>query len=128
MHFSATAQEHLQWLEKGREAVVEPDLPIIDAHHHLWTGYGKPVPWQPDYWLADFAQDLFSGHNIVGTVFVECGYRYRTDGSAALKPVGETEAIDLFAREFDAAYGPRCKACAGIVGFADFRLDRKSVV
>jgi L-fuconolactonase len=122
MHFSATAEEHLLWLDKGREAVVEPDLPIIDAHHHLWTGYGKPVPWQPDYWLADFAHDLFSGHNIVGTVFVECGYRYRTEGPAALKPAGETETIDRFARDFEAAYGPRCRACAGIVGFADFRL------
>jgi hypothetical protein len=27
------------WLAKqGREPVLEPELPIIDTHHHLWDG------------------------------------------------------------------------------------------
>jgi predicted TIM-barrel fold metal-dependent hydrolase len=122
MSSGATAEDHRGWLEKVREEVLEPGLSIVDAHHHLWLGYGKPVPWQPDYWLAEFAQDLFSGHNIVATVFVECGYGYRTSGSAALKPVGEVETMDGYASEFEKINGTRCKPCAAIVGFANLRL------
>lgn len=122
MSLAMTPASHRLWLDKVREPIVEPELPIVDAHHHLWTGYGKPVPWQPDYWLADFAEDLFSGHRIIATVFVECGYNYRTTGPDALKPVGEVETLDRFATEFAKAYGERCKACAAIVGHADFRL------
>ena len=25
-----------EWLEKYSEEILEPQLPIIDAHHHLW--------------------------------------------------------------------------------------------
>lgn len=113
---------HGEWLKGTREEVLEPELPIVDAHHHLWTGYGKPVPWQPDYWLAEFAEDLSCGHNVVATVFVECGYGYRADGAAASKPAGEVETIDRYAREFGAKHGTRCDACAAIVGHADLRL------
>jgi L-fuconolactonase len=119
---SLAAAEHRHWLDALNEEVLEPQLPIIDAHHHLWTGYGKPVPWQPDYWLEDFAQDLFSGHNILATVFVQCGYGYRADGPEALKPVGEVETMDRYAREFEKLHGDRCRPCAAIVGFADLRL------
>lgn len=24
------------WLARRTEAILEPDLPIIDPHHHLW--------------------------------------------------------------------------------------------
>ena len=24
------------WLDLGQEDALEPDLPIIDPHHHLW--------------------------------------------------------------------------------------------
>ena len=24
------------WLEKLREDIIDPALPIVDAHHHLW--------------------------------------------------------------------------------------------
>lgn len=122
MSSSLTYDRHQAWLAGRRETAIEPELPIIDAHHHLWTGYGKPVPWQPDYWVDEFARDLSAGHNVIASVFVECGYGYRKDGPAALKPAGEVETIDAFAREFEAKHGAGVKACAGIVGFADLRL------
>ena len=25
------------WLAQVIEDIIEPDLPIVDAHHHLWT-------------------------------------------------------------------------------------------
>ena len=24
------------WLAQRRETVIDPDLPIVDPHHHLW--------------------------------------------------------------------------------------------
>ena len=122
MNSSLSFEAHRAWLARLHEAVLEPDLPIVDAHHHLWKGYGKPVPWQPDYWIDEFAHDLSSGHNVIASVFVECGFGYRTEGAAALKPVGEVETLDRFAEEFKTKHGTGTKPCAGIVGFADLRL------
>ena len=30
------------WLARHDEPVIEPDLPIVDAHHHLWVEGGHP--------------------------------------------------------------------------------------
>jgi L-fuconolactonase len=114
---------HQAWLAMTEEEVLEPALPIIDAHHHLWLdGYGKPVPWQPDYWHEEHAKDLASGHNVRATIFVECGYGYRQSGWAELRPVGETVQLDRYGREFRQRTGLDCQAAAAIVGFADLRL------
>ena len=68
------------------EPVVDPDAPIIDPHHHLWPA-GGAMP----YGLADLEGDLTSGHNVVDTVFVECGAAYdRSGDEGAFAPVGET--------------------------------------
>ncbi|RIV81975.1 amidohydrolase [Aurantiacibacter xanthus] len=75
------------WLRRVREGVIEPDLPIIDAHHHLWEQHEEP------YLLDAFGEDLDDGHKIVATVCVEAHYGYRKDGPARLAPVGETEKV-----------------------------------
>ena len=59
-----------EWLRLTSEAALEPDRPICDSHHHLWDRPDDP------YFAEDFAADLQSGHNIVSTVFIECGSRY----------------------------------------------------
>ncbi len=28
------------WLDRHREEVLEPELPIVDPHHHLWDRPG----------------------------------------------------------------------------------------
>ena len=71
-----------EWLHRTSEAAIEPGRPICDPHHHLWD---RP---NDRYLAEDFAADLQSGHNIVSTVFIECGARYRPDESEALQPVG----------------------------------------
>ena len=92
------------------------ELPIVDAHHHLWDRPGNR------YFLADFLQDVDSGHNIRATVAMECGAMYRQDGAAALRPVGETEFFNgAAAMSASGAYG-ECRVCAGIIGHADLRL------
>src|ERR1043166_5895895 len=38
------AEEHAnraQWLALRREEILEPELPIVDAHHHLWERPGR---------------------------------------------------------------------------------------
>jgi predicted TIM-barrel fold metal-dependent hydrolase len=105
------------WLGKLREAVLEPDLPIIDAHHHLWE---RP---SGVYLLSQLKADATAGHNVRGTVFIQCGYGYRADGPPELQPVGETETV------VNIASGGGPGICAGIIGYTDFRLgDRVDAV
>ena len=101
------------------EPILEPELPICDAHHHLWKGRGHTG--QP-YLLDDLRADTTSGHNVVRTVFVECHSEYRTDGPEELRPVGEVEFVAAVAEASDAGPGP---AIEGIVGHADLTLGER---
>jgi predicted TIM-barrel fold metal-dependent hydrolase len=29
------------WLAQYREEIIEPELPIVDPHHHLWSRAGN---------------------------------------------------------------------------------------
>jgi len=109
------------WRAQVIEAPLEPDLPIIDAHHHLW-----PVPmtptmeaYPPETLLAD---KTGSGHNIIATVFVEAHSRYRTEGPVSLRPVGETEFINEVGEDCERKGGRAAGACAAIVAAADMML------
>jgi L-fuconolactonase len=105
-----------EWLAKVTEAALEPALPIIDPHHHLWVHPGSR------YELEELLDDTGQGHNIRATVFVECKAMYRADGPEHLKPVGETEYVNgIAAKSASGGFG-EMRACAGIVGFADLRL------
>ena len=102
----------LAWLAKREEPVIEPALPIIDPHHHLWDHPGNR--YLLDELLADTA-----GHNVRQTVFVECRAMYRADGPESLRLVGETEFVQgVAAQSASGAYG-EMRAAAGIVGRAD---------
>jgi hypothetical protein len=73
--FGQSGKPNDAWLAKQeKEQILEPDLPIIDTHHHLWDRGG----WT--YLLPELLADLDIGHNIVGTVFEECRSMYRADG------------------------------------------------
>ena len=98
------------------EPILDPDLPIIDTHHHLWH--------RPDhrYLLDDFLADVRTGHNVVATVFEECHAMYRASGPVEMRPVGETEFVaGVAAMSASGLYGPT-RVAAGIVGFADLTL------
>lgn len=99
------------------EPVLEPQLAICDAHHHLWS---RP---NNSYLAGDYIKDAGTGHRIVSTVYVDCQSRYRDDGPLELRPLGETEWVDALAREF-AVDGDQPKIGSGIVGFADLTLGR----
>ena len=114
------ASNNADWLALTQEEALEPDLPICDPHHHLWDARAGFV--QPRYLLHEFLEDLAGGHNVVSTVFIECGAMFRADGPEEMRPVGETEFVNgIAAMSASGGYGP-ARVAAGIVGTA--WLDR----
>lgn len=106
------------WLDKGAEPALEPDLPIIDPHHHLWDFRNYR------YMLDEILADISSGHNIRATVFIECAamYRPRDAGPSEMRPVGEVEFVNgMAAMSATGRYGD-CRVAKGIVGHADLGL------
>ena len=69
------------WLALTAEPALEPELPIIDPHHHLWDRPGNR------YLLEELLEDTRE-HNLRQTVFVECSSMYRVDGPEELRVVG----------------------------------------
>jgi L-fuconolactonase len=116
------------------EAILDPDLPIVDPHHHLWDRRSYATPAAPEhpfmtaiadarrYLLDELMADTGSGHNVVATVFVECGAFYKADGPVEMRVVGETEFVNgVAAMSASGTYGD-FRACAGIVSRADLTL------
>ncbi|MFM9942489.1 MAG: amidohydrolase family protein [Hyphomicrobiaceae bacterium] len=104
------------WLAKApAEAILEPDLPIVDTHHHVWPDRGR-------YMLDELLADTGSGHNVEATVFIECRQSYRTDGPQELRSVGEVAYVADLADAADAKPGNTTRVAAGIVGYADLTL------
>jgi len=105
------------WLAKAPpEPILEPELPIIDTHHHLWERNGHR------YLLHEFLEDVRTGHNLVASVFMECHAMYRAGGPEAMRPVGETEFVAGIAAMSDSGNYGAARVAAGIVGFADLTL------
>jgi len=104
------------WLDRRQEPIREPDLPIVDAHHHLWDRPG----WR--YLLDELLADTNTGHNIIATVFVQARAMVRAAGPPELRPVGETEFVNgVAAMSASGSYG-KLRAGAGIFGHADLSL------
>ena len=98
------------------EEVLDPDLPICDAHHHLWDDTGHTgTPYPLDALLADTG----SGHRVLRTVFVECHAHYLADGPVELRPVGEVRYVAAAAERSATLGGAEI---AAIVGHADLTL------
>jgi L-fuconolactonase len=77
-----------EWLAQVSEEALEPGLPIVDAHHHLWERPGAV------YHLHDLLADTRSGHDIRSTVFVQCNAMFRADGPEPFRCLGETEYVN----------------------------------
>lgn len=115
------------------EPVLEPDLAIVDPHHHLWD-LRPLLPMFPEprhrfieallpaayYTFDQFnAEVAESGHNIIATVFMECGAFYNAAYGDHLKPVGEVEYVNGVAAQSASGLYGNARLCAGIVGHAD---------
>ena len=96
---------------------IDPALPIIDPHHHLWDRDNR-------YLFDDLLDDTESGHNIRATVYIQCRSMFRADGPVELQPIGETEFVNGVAAMSASGHYGDIRACAGIISYADFRLGR----
>lgn len=104
------------WLASMNEPAIDPDYPIVDAHHHLWNAE------RHHYLLDEALADFRGSHNVVATVFAQCHAMYRADGPEELRAVGEVEfANGIAAQTASGDYGP-VRMCAGIIGDLDLSL------
>jgi predicted TIM-barrel fold metal-dependent hydrolase len=117
------------------EDILDPELPIIDPHHHLWDlrpllgAFPSPRHQFLDalalgayYTFDTLHADVASGHNVIGTVYMECGAFYSADADPAFKPVGEVEmANGVAAQGASGLYGD-FRPCAAIIGHGDLTL------
>jgi L-fuconolactonase len=104
------------------EQPIEPSLPIVDPHMHMWdlspapdarqATQGVPLPEM-------FEAIAQSGHNVTHTVFLECHAMYRLDGPPELRPVGEVEFANAVAAMGDSGNYGACRVAHRIVGSAD---------
>jgi L-fuconolactonase len=122
------------------ESIIDPDLPIVDAHHHLWFQSEATLAAaearrsilslsllpmyrsRARYLFDEYVADVRSGHNVRSTVFVDCRAMYRQCGPEAFKPVGEIEFANGVAAMGASGLFGEAKICAGIVGGIDLRL------
>lgn len=105
-----------EWLASTSEEALDPALPVIDSHHHLYDRPGVR------YLLDDFLKDVYSGHNIRATVHLQARSMLRADVPAELQPIGETEFLNgVAAMSASGIYG-EARICAGIAGYADLNL------
>ncbi|HUQ12780.1 MAG TPA: amidohydrolase family protein [Novosphingobium sp.] len=118
-----------------REEILEPELAIIDPHHHLWDlrpligafpeprhAFIETIARTPYYTFDQLLADATCGHRVVGTVFMECGAFYRAGASDAMKPVGEVEYVNGVAAQGASGLYGEVRPCAAIVGHAELTL------
>ena len=121
------------------EAILEPDLPIIDPHHHLWdlrplvSAFPEPrhdfietVGRTAYYTFDELLADTQSGHRVIGTIFMECGAFYDPARGEAMKVVGEVEFVNGVAAQGASGLYGDYRPCAGIVGHADLMLGAEA--
>jgi len=104
-------------LKDGRdETILEPDLIIIDSHHHFFI---RP---NVHYMFDEYLDDVYAGHKILASVYLETQFMSRPDGPEVMRPLGEIEfANGMAAMGASGFFGP-CRVAAAIVGYADLRF------
>ncbi|MDB5412207.1 MAG: amidohydrolase [Rubritepida sp.] len=107
------------WLDLLQEDILEPSLPIVDPHHHIWDHNGER------YLLEELMRDTGTGHNIRSTVFVQCASKYDMDAIPERRSLGETRFITSIAVASEADKSTPTLACAGIIGMVDLTLGER---
>lgn len=121
---STRAEKLAGWLAQVSEPAIEPELPVIDTHHHLWPT--SPLP-EFEAWGVDDTLDYKSncGHNIIATVHIEAHACYWDHGPEELRCVGETQFVEQAAQAAEKMGGRASGFCAGIVGAGNMMLGAK---
>ncbi|CAB3809700.1 amidohydrolase family protein [Paraburkholderia fynbosensis] len=87
------------------ETPLEPELEILDPHHHLLEKKGVHA-----YLLDEFKADT-SSHKVVESIFVECAW-------PALDSISEVRKAFEWSRDSATTSGTKI---TGVIGFADLR-------
>jgi predicted TIM-barrel fold metal-dependent hydrolase len=108
------------WLDKRHEEIIEPELPIIDPHHHLWD--------RPNYryLFPELLADVGSGHNIRATCYEQAREMYRASGPEELKSLGETQFVSGVAAMSESGRYGSARCISGIIGFVDLQLGSRA--
>ena len=110
-----------EWLGKLTEEILEPGLPIVDPHHHLWDHPGSR------YLLDELLTDLVR----VTTSSRPCSSSAaRAIARAVPRKCARSAKASSFGRiaEESDRRGTKAKICAGTVSFADLRLPNVDAV
>jgi L-fuconolactonase len=93
---------------------LEPDLRIIDPHHHMWDD-GRA----PQYLLDELLEDTSTGHRIEETIYVETGWGWDSNPEhPGLAPIAEIRRVAEIAEESARRRGT---VIAGIIGHVNLR-------
>lgn len=111
------------WLALTVEDTLEPEMPIIDPHHHLWPTRKYGV--ERRYLLDDYLRDTESGHNIRASVFVTCGTTFRAEGPESLRCLGEVEFVNGQAAISASGEFGETRVADGIVGTCYLRAGKE---
>lgn len=122
MAINEKKKRYYDWLNQVKEEIIDPQLPIIDPHHHLWNGDDQLAGSFP-YLIEHLNEDTFSGHNIIGTIFMECAAGYYSNGEEKYKPLGETEFVINLINESKKL--KNSTNIIGIIGYADLMLGNE---
>lgn len=120
--------EFYAWLQLTPEEPLEPELEIVDPHHHLWDMRALPSSVNPfgifkqkHYGLDDLLDDFIGGgHNITHTVYVEASQFHNIDvQDPMMAPLGEIQYVQGVAAQCASGKYGEIRCCAGIIGSAD---------
>lgn len=116
------------WLSKTPEEALEPELEIVDPHHHLWDMRELPQGVNPfgifkqkHYMLEELLEDcLGGGHNVTHTVYAEAHAFHSADcKDPVMAPLGEVVAVQGVAAMCASGKYGQIRVAAGIIGSAD---------
>jgi L-fuconolactonase len=108
------------WLDRHTEPILDPGLPIIDPHHHLWIRDGN------HYLMPELLADIASGHNVIATVFEECHSMYRPTDPLEQQSLGETEFVTGVAAMAASGVFGTTKICARMIGRVDLLVGHRA--
>jgi len=110
------------WLAQVSESAIEPELPIVDPHHHLWdvdTAF---------YHAPDLVADVTAGHRVLATVFVECKAHFDAQAKPELASVGETRFAVAQARQAQQIAPAQDGLVKGIIAYGDLTASNPQEV
>ncbi len=115
------------WLDSTPEQALEPELEIVDPHHHAWDmreleGFNLFGLFKQQYYMSDeLVDDLVGGgHNVTHSVYAEAHAFHSADAQdAVMAPLGEVLAMQGLAAQFASGKYGELRAVAGIIGTAD---------